>query len=59
MSRDEANDEVKINTLTAMGAWLRHAGSLPAVATKRLADSLTEKDSLKTAALAAILQVDT
>lgn len=55
--RDEASDEVKINVLTAVGAWLQHAASLPSVVAKRLADSLKEKDSLKGAALAAVLQV--
>lgn len=56
-SRDEASDEVKINVLTAIGAWLQHAANLPPAAAKRLADSLKEKESLKVAALAAILQV--
>ena len=56
--RDEANDEVKVNVLSGIGAWLRHAAKLPAPVAKRLADSLKEKDALKAAALSATLQVD-
>lgn len=55
--RDEANDEVKVNVLSGIGAWLRHAAKLPASVAKRLADSLKEKDALKAAALSATLQV--
>ena len=58
VGRDEANDEVKVNVLHAMGAWLRHAVNLPASVGKRLADSLKEKDALKAAALSATLQVN-
>ena len=58
MSRDEANDEVKVNVLHAMGAWLKLAGNLPASVAKRLADSLKEQDALKAAALSATLQVN-
>lgn len=55
--RDEANDEVKVNVLSGIGAWLRHAAKLPASVAQRLADSLKEKDALKAAALSATLQV--
>lgn len=58
VGRDEANDEVKVNVLHAMGAWLKHAANLPASVAKRLADSLQEKDALKAAALSATLQVN-
>lgn len=55
--RDEANDEVKVNLLGAIGAWLGHVDQLSPSVGKRLADSLKEKDALKAAGLAATLQV--
>ena len=57
--RDEANDDVKINILVAIGSWLKLTGTLPPSVSNRLAECLKEKDALKSAALKATLQVST
>lgn len=55
--RDEANDDVKNSLLVAIGSWLKLGNNLPAAVSSRLALCLKEKDSLKTSALTATLQV--
>lgn len=55
--REDANEEVKLQLLAALGAWLSHAQSIPGAALQRLKDGMKEKDALRRAHLRSLNQV--
>ncbi len=55
--REETNEEVKVVTISALGAWLAHTDGLPKQTMTRLADGLKEKDVLRRAHLKALVTV--
>ena len=58
VSREEANEETKLEVIAAMGAWLCHADSVSKATLQRLIDGLKEKDALKRAHLKSLNKVN-
>ena len=57
MRREEANEDVRLSVVGALGAFLSCLDSWPASAMSRLRDGLGEKEALRRAHLRALVQV--
>lgn len=57
--REEANEEAKLRTIVALGAWMQLLEKVPEAAISRLSDSFKEKDNLRRAQLRVLNNVST